>query len=246
MLNITYVLHVKWEKARKKSHKPKPEPSSNAKLHMLLMDLCGPMHVESISKKKYILVIVDDYSQFTWVKFLRMKDETPEIIIKFVKQAQTLRTYMEDVGITHQISIERILQQNGGVERCNHTLVDVARTTLIFSKCLLFLWAEAVSNACYTLNQSLIHTRYNKTLYELLRGPELQPMTSGHISSGLIPNQAISTLAKPLSKKDLDLLFQPMFDAYCKPPPSVVSLPIFAATLPTPYTAETSSSITID
>ncbi|GKD48971.1 retrovirus-related pol polyprotein from transposon TNT 1-94, partial [Tanacetum coccineum] len=121
-------------KSKKKSHKPKPEPSSNAKLHMLLMDLYGPMRVESISKKKYILVIVDDYSQSTWVKFLRMKDETPEIIIKFVKQAQTLRTYMEDVGITYQTSVARTPQQNGVVERRNPTLVDAARTTLIFSK----------------------------------------------------------------------------------------------------------------
>ncbi|GJZ33911.1 retrovirus-related pol polyprotein from transposon TNT 1-94 [Tanacetum coccineum] len=49
-------------KSKKESHKPKPEPSSNAKLHTLHMDLCGLMQVESINRKKYILVIVDDYS----------------------------------------------------------------------------------------------------------------------------------------------------------------------------------------
>nr|GEV68234.1 ribonuclease H-like domain-containing protein [Tanacetum cinerariifolium] len=73
---------------KKESHKPKQEPSLNAKLHMLHMDLCGPMRVESINGKKHILVIVDDYSQFTWVKNFRTKDETLEIIIKFLKQAQ--------------------------------------------------------------------------------------------------------------------------------------------------------------
>nr|GFA17952.1 hypothetical protein [Tanacetum cinerariifolium] len=57
------------------------------------MDLCGPIRVESINEKKYILVIVDDYSRFTWVKFLRSKDETPTFIIKFLKMIQA------DIGI---------------------------------------------------------------------------------------------------------------------------------------------------
>ncbi|GKD78406.1 retrovirus-related pol polyprotein from transposon TNT 1-94 [Tanacetum coccineum] len=57
-------------------------------LHTLHMDLCGPMIVQSINEKKYILVIVDDYSRFTWVKFLRSKDETPEFVINFLKQIQ--------------------------------------------------------------------------------------------------------------------------------------------------------------
>nr|GEX63379.1 hypothetical protein [Tanacetum cinerariifolium] len=60
--------------------------------------------------------------------------------------------------------------QNGVVERRNHTLVEAARTMLIFSRLLEFLWAEAVATACFTQNQSIIHTRYNKTPYELLRG----------------------------------------------------------------------------
>ncbi|GKC77593.1 retrovirus-related pol polyprotein from transposon TNT 1-94, partial [Tanacetum coccineum] len=114
---------------------------------------------------------------------------------------------------------------------------------LIFSKSPLFLWAEAVATACYTQNRSLIHPRYNKTPYELLRyrkpelkylhvfgalcystndsedlGPELQGMTSGHISLGLVLNQAALTLEKPPLNNDWDLLFQPMFDEYFKPP----------------------------
>nr|GEV02588.1 retrovirus-related Pol polyprotein from transposon TNT 1-94 [Tanacetum cinerariifolium] len=74
-------------KSKKESHPHKPKPSTNEKLQMLHMNLCRPMRVESINKKIYILVIVDDYSRFTWVKFLRTKDEAPEIIIKFLKQA---------------------------------------------------------------------------------------------------------------------------------------------------------------
>ncbi|GKF27536.1 retrovirus-related pol polyprotein from transposon TNT 1-94, partial [Tanacetum coccineum] len=76
--------------------------------------------------------------------------------------------YYEGVGIFHQKSILRIPQQNGVVERRNRTLVEAARTMMIFSKAPMFLWAEAVATACYTQNRSLIHTRYNKIPYELV------------------------------------------------------------------------------
>ncbi|GKD44071.1 retrovirus-related pol polyprotein from transposon TNT 1-94 [Tanacetum coccineum] len=125
------------------------------KLYLLHMDLCGSMRVESINGKKYILVIVDDYSRFTWVKFLRSKDEAPDAIIKCIKNIQvrlnatirnvrtdngtefvnqTLRDFYENVGISHQTSVARTPQQNDVVERRNRTLVEAARTMLIFSK----------------------------------------------------------------------------------------------------------------
>ncbi|GKE38730.1 retrovirus-related pol polyprotein from transposon TNT 1-94, partial [Tanacetum coccineum] len=65
-------------------------------------------------------------------------------------------------------SFPRTLQQNSVVERWNCTLMEAARIMLIFSKALMFLWAEAIATACYTQNRSLIHTRHNKTLYELV------------------------------------------------------------------------------
>nr|GFB84459.1 integrase, catalytic region, zinc finger, CCHC-type, peptidase aspartic, catalytic [Tanacetum cinerariifolium] len=68
-------------KSTRKTHKPKSEDTNQEKIYLLHMDLCGPMRVESINGKKYILVIVDDYSRFTWVKFLRSKDETLDFII---------------------------------------------------------------------------------------------------------------------------------------------------------------------
>ncbi|GJR06892.1 retrovirus-related pol polyprotein from transposon TNT 1-94 [Tanacetum coccineum] len=80
-----------------------------------------------------------------------------------------LREWYENVGITHQTSVARTPQQNGVVERRNWTLVEAARTMLIFSKALLFLWAEAIDTACYTQNRSLILLRYNKTPYELMQ-----------------------------------------------------------------------------
>ncbi|GKB90966.1 retrovirus-related pol polyprotein from transposon TNT 1-94 [Tanacetum coccineum] len=178
-------------KSKKASHPPKLVPSVHSKLELLHMDLCGPMRVVSINGKKYILVIVDDYSRYTWVYFLRSKDETPEIIKKFIAQAQlnykakvckirtdngtefkntSLKAHYEKLGIMQQFSIARTPQQNGVVERRNRTLVEAARTMLIFSWLPEFLWAEAVATACFTQNRSIIHTRYNKTPYELLRG----------------------------------------------------------------------------
>ncbi|GJZ68388.1 retrovirus-related pol polyprotein from transposon TNT 1-94 [Tanacetum coccineum] len=152
-------------KSKKHTHKPITENTNLEVLNTLHMDLCGPMRVQKINGNKYILVIVDDYSRFTWVKFLISKDETPDFVIKFLKQIQvglnktvryirtdngtefvnhTLTQYYESVGIFHQKSVSRTPQQNGVVERRNCTLVEAARTMLIFSKALMFLWAEAV------------------------------------------------------------------------------------------------------
>ncbi|GJU31156.1 retrovirus-related pol polyprotein from transposon TNT 1-94 [Tanacetum coccineum] len=75
-------------KSKKHTHKPKTENTNLGVFYTLHMDLCGPMRVQTINGKKYILVIIDDYSRFTWVKFLRSKDETPKVVIKFLKQIQ--------------------------------------------------------------------------------------------------------------------------------------------------------------
>ncbi|GJU24916.1 retrovirus-related pol polyprotein from transposon TNT 1-94 [Tanacetum coccineum] len=136
-------------KSKKQSHKPKSEDTNQEKLYLLHMDLCGPMRVKSINGKKYILFIVDDYSRFTWVKFLASKDEASDFIIKFLKMIQvrlnvairnictdngtefinqTLRAYYKQIGISHKTLVAQTPQQNGVVERRNRTLVEVART----------------------------------------------------------------------------------------------------------------------
>nr|GEW26611.1 putative ribonuclease H-like domain-containing protein [Tanacetum cinerariifolium] len=266
------------------------------------MDLYGPMRVQTISGKRYILVIVDDYSRFTWVKFLRSKDETPEFVIKFLKQIQVglnktvrfirtnngikfvnLTEYYESVSIFHQKSVPRTPQQNGVFERRNHTLVEVARTMLIFSKAQMFLWAEAVATACYTQNRSLIHTRHNKTPYELVhdKKPDLTffvslvhfvtlPMTMrtlgnynqqvilefftgptptflmpGQISSSLVPNPVPVAPYVPPTNKDLEILFQLMFDEYIEPP--CVERPVAPTpAVPVPVNTATESTIMED
>ncbi|GKB80955.1 retrovirus-related pol polyprotein from transposon TNT 1-94, partial [Tanacetum coccineum] len=159
------------ENSKKASHPPKLVPSDHSKLKLLYMDLCGPMRVASINGNKYILVVVDDYSRYTWVYFLHSKDETPEIIKKFIAQAQlnykakvckirtdngnefknaTLKAHYEKLGIMQQFSTARTPHQNGVVERRNRTLVEATRTMLIFSRLPEFLWAEAVATACFT------------------------------------------------------------------------------------------------
>ncbi|GJR17879.1 retrovirus-related pol polyprotein from transposon TNT 1-94 [Tanacetum coccineum] len=176
-------------KSKKKPHKPKSEDTNQEKLYLLHMDLCGPMRIASINGKKYILVIVDDYSRFIWVKCLRLKDEAPNFIIKFLKMIQvplktpvrriktdngtefvnqTLHKYYEKVGISQETSVARSPQQNGVVERCNHMLIKAARTMLIYAKAPLFLWAEVVATTCYTQNRSMIRLHHGKTPYELL------------------------------------------------------------------------------
>nr|GEW66834.1 retrovirus-related Pol polyprotein from transposon TNT 1-94 [Tanacetum cinerariifolium] len=178
-------------KSKRASHPPKPVPNSRQRLHLLHMDLCGPMRIASINGKRYVLVIVDDYSHYTWVYFLRSKDEAPEVIKTFLKRITVLlqsrviiiradnnikfknlvlKEYFDSVGICHQVSSVRTPQQNGVVERRNWTLVEAARTMLIFSRAPLFLWAEVIATACFTQNRSIIHRRFNKTPYELING----------------------------------------------------------------------------
>nr|GFA73107.1 retrovirus-related Pol polyprotein from transposon TNT 1-94 [Tanacetum cinerariifolium] len=75
-------------KAKRSSFKSMVVPSSKGRLDLLHMDLCGPMRVASINGKKYILVIVDEYSRYTWTLFLRSKEETPEVLKEFLTMIQ--------------------------------------------------------------------------------------------------------------------------------------------------------------
>nr|GEY74876.1 ribonuclease H-like domain-containing protein [Tanacetum cinerariifolium] len=134
------------------------------------------MRVASINGKRYVLVIVDDYSRYTWTHFLRSKDETPEVLIEFLRLVQrrlhaqvrivrtdkgteflnkTLHVYFSSERILHQTSVARTPKQNGVVERQNRTLVEAARTMLSAAKVPLFFWAEAIATSCFTQNRSL-------------------------------------------------------------------------------------------
>ncbi|GKA91469.1 retrovirus-related pol polyprotein from transposon TNT 1-94 [Tanacetum coccineum] len=212
-------------KSKKKPHKPKSEDTNQEKLYLLHMDLCGPMRATSVNGKKYILIIVVDYSRFTWVKCLRSKDEALDFIIKFLKMIQvrlkvpvrrikidnrtefvnqTLREYYEKVGISYETSVARSPQQNGVVERHNRTLIKVARMMLIYAKASLFLWAEAVATTCYTQNLSIIRLHHGKIPYELLHD-KLPDLSFFHVLGALCyPTNDSENLGKLQLKADID------------------------------------------
>nr|GEV48652.1 retrovirus-related Pol polyprotein from transposon TNT 1-94 [Tanacetum cinerariifolium] len=222
--HVAKIIACAMGKSTKKTHKPKSEDTNQEKLYLLHMDLCGPMRVESINGKKYILVIVDDYSRFTWVKFLRSKDETLDFIIKFLKMIQvrlkvpvrrirtdngtefvnqTLRDYYEEVGISHETSVARSPQQNGVVESRNRTLIEAARTMLIYAQAPLFLWAEAVATTCFTQNRSIIRLRRGKTPYELLHS-KLPDLSFFYVFGALCyPTNDSENLGKIQPKADI-------------------------------------------
>ncbi|GKD35691.1 retrovirus-related pol polyprotein from transposon TNT 1-94, partial [Tanacetum coccineum] len=75
-------------KAKGKSFKTKTTPSTKRWLQLLHTDLCGPMWVESNNGKRYVLVIIDDYSRYTWTHFLRSKDKTSRVLIDFLTLVQ--------------------------------------------------------------------------------------------------------------------------------------------------------------
>ncbi|GJS95384.1 retrovirus-related pol polyprotein from transposon TNT 1-94 [Tanacetum coccineum] len=115
-------------KSTKKPHKPKSEDTNQGKLYLLHMDLCRLMRVMIQVQLKET------------VRRIRTNNGT-----EFINQ--TLREYYEKVGISHETSVARSPQQNGVVERRNRTLIEAARTMLIYAKAHLFLWAKAVATA---------------------------------------------------------------------------------------------------
>ncbi|GKD16644.1 retrovirus-related pol polyprotein from transposon TNT 1-94, partial [Tanacetum coccineum] len=197
-------------KIKKKPYKPKSEDTNQEKLYLLHMDLCVPMRVASINGKNYILVIVEDYSRFTWVKCLRSKDEAPDFVIKFLKMIQ-------NVGIFYETAVARSLQQNGVVERqavataCytqNRSIICLRHGKtpydLLHDKLPDLSFFHVFGALCYPTNNS-----------ENLG--KLQPKAD----IGLMPNPPPSTLFVPPSRTDWDLLFQPLFDELLNHPSSV-------------------------
>nr|GEZ61879.1 hypothetical protein [Tanacetum cinerariifolium] len=141
-------------KSKRASHPPKPVLNSRQRLHLLHMDLCGPMRIASINGKQYVLVIVDDYSRYTWVHFLRSKDEAPEVIIKFLKRIMVL---LQSPVI--------IIRTDNNTEFKNQVLKEYFDTVGISHQ-----MSSAIATAYFTQNRSIIHHCFNKTPYELING----------------------------------------------------------------------------
>ena len=165
--------------------------STTKPLELLHMDLFGPSRTMSIGGNYYALVIVDDYSRFTWTLFLKNKSDAFHAFKKLAKVLQNenscsisaLRSdhggefenekfnhFCEKYGIKHNFSAPGTPQQNGVVERKNRSLEELARTMLNESNIPKYFWADAVNTACYIINRVLIRPILKKTPYELYKG----------------------------------------------------------------------------
>ncbi|GJU44167.1 retrovirus-related pol polyprotein from transposon TNT 1-94 [Tanacetum coccineum] len=128
------------------------------------MDLFGPSAVRSYGGNRYTLVIVDDYSRYTWTRFLKDKTKAFDQFEIFSKKIQN------QLGCTHNFSAPRTPQSNGVVERKNRTLQAMSRTMLNEQSLPQKFWCNAVDTSTYILNRILIRAILGKTPYELLRG----------------------------------------------------------------------------
>jgi transposase InsO family protein len=150
------------------THHSKNVMTTSRPLELLHMDLFGPVAYLSIGGSKYGLVIVDDFSRFTWVFFLQDKSETQGTLKRFLRRAQNefelkvkkirsdngsefknlqVEEYLEEEGVKHEFSAPYTPQQNGVVERKNRTLIDMARMMLGEFKTPERFWSEAVVGA---------------------------------------------------------------------------------------------------
>ncbi|GJT95500.1 retrovirus-related pol polyprotein from transposon TNT 1-94 [Tanacetum coccineum] len=174
------------------SHKAKNVVSMTRCLELLHMDLFGPSAIQSYEGNRYTLVIVDDYSRYTWTRFLKDKTEAFDQFEIFSRKIQnqlgcsivSIRTdhgrefdnevqfgeFCNTNGITHNFSAPRTPQSNGVVERKNRTLQEMSRTMLNEQSLPQKFWCNAVDTSTYILNRILIRAILGKTPYELLRG----------------------------------------------------------------------------
>jgi transposase InsO family protein len=173
------------------NHSSKNVITTSRPLELLHMDLFGPIAYLSIGGSKYGLIIVDDFSRFTWLFFLQDKSETKSTLKRFLRRTQNeielkikkirsdngskfknlqVEEYLEEECIKHEFSAPYTQQQNGVVERKNKMLIDMARTMLGEYKTQEQFWSEAVNTACHAINCLYLHRLLNNTSYKLLTG----------------------------------------------------------------------------
>jgi transposase InsO family protein len=158
-------------------------------LELLHMDLFGTTTYRSIGGNSYGLLVVNDYSRYTWVFFLSNKSNMFSLFKGFAKRVENefdfkmkmirsdngfefknskIKDYCDEKGIKHEFSAKYTPQQNGVVERKNQTLIDMARTMLSEYNVLNSFWAQAINTTCHALNRLYCHRLLKKTPYELL------------------------------------------------------------------------------
>ncbi|KAK2451628.1 putative mitochondrial protein [Trifolium repens] len=177
-------------KQTRMSHPMLEHQATSRTLELLHMDLMGPMQVESLGGKRYAFVVVDDFSRYTWVNFIRDKSDSFDVFKTLSTQVQREKNcgivrirsdhgrefenekfseYCASGGIKHEFSSPITPQQNGVVERKNRTIQESARVMLHAKSLPYHFWAEAMNTACYIHNRVTIRKGTSVTLYELWR-----------------------------------------------------------------------------
>ncbi|GJV18421.1 putative ribonuclease H-like domain-containing protein [Tanacetum coccineum] len=159
-------------------------------------------------KKMYCLVDTYDYSRFSWVFFLAIKDETSEILKTFITGIENLidlnvkvircdnwnefknkvmNQFFEMKGIKREFSVARTPQQNGVAEKKNRTLIEAARTMLADLKLPTTFWAEAVNTVCYVQTKGVLYKLQNKTHRTFFLDPSLSSNSKDSPDVGFKP-----------------------------------------------------------
>ncbi|GJR46425.1 retrovirus-related pol polyprotein from transposon TNT 1-94 [Tanacetum coccineum] len=205
---------------------------------LLHMDLFGPSAVQSYGGNFYILVIVDDYSRYTWTRFLKHKNEAFdhfEILSKKIQNQKgcpiiSIRTdhgrefdnevqfgaFCDANGITHNFSAPRTPQSNRVVERKNRTLQEMSRTLLNEQSIPQKFWCNAIDTSTYILNRILIRPFLGKTPYELFKGrkPNLEYFKVFGSKCFILNTKDYLTKFDPKSTEGVFLGYSPNSKAY--------------------------------
>nr|GEV03497.1 Gag-Pol polyprotein [Tanacetum cinerariifolium] len=224
-------------KSKKSSNLLKTVNTNTEIINTLHMDLCGPMRIESINKKKYILVIVDDYTRFGWVRFLRIKDETPKVIKKFI-----VMTHRALNATIHYLKEKADIGIFVGY-------APTKKAYRIFNK----RTRKKHETVCVTFDE------LSEGMTSVHRSTGLEPNTMAHVhngaglkifalQSGRTRSELVNdptTPSVPPSVKQLEELFQPMFDDDEEFPPTVQkhAVHVSAAQAPTIATGSPSTMI---
>jgi transposase InsO family protein len=158
---------------------------------LLHIDIVGSSRVRSMGDKSYVLVIVDDYSRYSWVFFMESKDEVFEHFrslalrlnnehpncLKVIcsdnrtefRNVSFNQFYLEH-GVDQQFFTLCVPQQNGVMEQKNCTLVEMARTMLDDHMTTSCFWVDAINTACYISNRIFLCSILHLTPFELRFG----------------------------------------------------------------------------
>ena len=172
----------------KMSHQKIQHLTTSKVLELLHVDLMGPMQVESLGGKKYAYVVVDGFSRYTWISFIREKSETFEVFKDLCQKLQReneshvirirsghakefennkFAEFCSSKGINHEFSSPITPQQNGIVECKNRILQESSRAMIHAKKLPYHFWAEAMNTACYIHNRVTLRKGTSTTLYEI-------------------------------------------------------------------------------